>query len=109
MAMRPATLLAFPLHYSEIPRPIPQSVMVRSLAASTAESITPPAGARFVIFSSNVDFFVNAFTTATVPGDVTDGTGSELNPAAYMFSPNELPTLSVISASAGIVTAAFYA
>jgi hypothetical protein len=109
MAMRPATITAFPLHYSEIPRPIPQSVMARALAASTAESITPPAGSRFVIFSANVDIHVNCFTTATVPGDTTDGTASELNPSGYMFSPNELPTISVISASAGIVTAAFYA
>jgi len=110
MAMRPATITAFPLHYSEIPRPIPQSTMSRALAvASTAESITPPTGARFVIFSYTHPTYVNCFTTATVPGDVTDGTASELNPSGYAFSPNELPTISVVSATAGaIVTAAFY-
>ena len=108
-AMRPNVLTAFPLHYSEIPRPIPQTCNALSLAASTAESFTPPAGSRFVVFSSNVDFYVNCFTTATVPGDVTTGVASELNPSGYAFSPNELPTISVISAVAGIVTAAFYA
>jgi hypothetical protein len=109
MAARPATIVAFKQGYNEIPRPIPQSVMARSLAASTAESITPPAGSRYVIFSANVDFYVNAYATATVPGDTTDGTASELNPSGYEFNPNELPTLSVISAAAGIITAAFYA
>lgn len=108
-AVRPGSLVPFKQGYGEIPRPIPQSVMARSLAASTAESITPPAGSRYVIFSSNVDIYVNCYATATVPGDTTDGTASELNPAGYEFNTNELPTISVISASAGIVTAAFYA
>lgn len=109
MAARSTILSAFKQGYGEIPRPISQSVMARVLAASTAESITPPAGSRYVVLSANVDLFVNCYTTATVPAaDVTDGTASELNPAGYEFNTNELPTISVISASAGIVTAAFY-
>lgn len=107
-AARPGALVAFPQGYGEVPRPIPQSTMARALAASTAESITPPTGSRYVIFSANVDFFVNCYTTATVPGDTTDGTASELNPSGYSFDSGELPTISVISAAAGIVTASFY-
>lgn len=109
-ATRPGDITPFPQGYGPVPRPIPQSVMTRVIAANTAETITPPAGSRYVIFSANVDIFVNCFATATVPAaDVTDGTGSELNPAAYAFNTNERPDISVISASAGIVTAAFYA
>lgn len=108
-ASRNIALNAFKQGYGEIPRPISQSVMARVLAAATAESITPPADSRYVVFSANVDIFVNCYTTATVPAaDVTDGSASELNPAGYEFNPNELPAISVISASAGIVTAAFY-
>ena len=51
------------------------------LAANTAETITVPAGANYVSFSSTGNFYVNFTTTATVPsGDITDGTGSILNP-----------------------------
>lgn len=108
-ATRPALLRPFKQGYSEVPRPIPQSVMARSLAASTAEDITPPAGSRYVLFSGTADFYVQPYTTATVPGDTTDGTASELNPSGYEFNTDNLPTFSVISAVACIVTAAFYA
>lgn len=97
--------------YGEVPRPIPNYVNARAVAANTAESITVPTVngelARYVIFSANVDFYCNTFTTATVPGDTTDGTASELNPAGYMLAP-DTATLSVISPSAGIITASFY-
>lgn len=110
MAARPATLVEFPKGYNEIPRPIPQATMARVLAANTAESITPPAGSRYVIFSCTANFYVNCYDTAAVPADdVTNGTAPELNPAGYSFNPGELPTISVISPSACIITAAFYA
>lgn len=108
MATRPATLIPFPQGQSPVPRPIPSAINALSIAASTAESMTVPAGAKFVIFSSNVDFYVNCYTTATVPGDTTDSTGSELNPAGYMLPSVDVPTISIISATAGIVTGAFY-
>lgn len=108
-AARPAVIVAFKQGYGEIPRPIPQSVMARALAANTAEDITPPAGSRYVVFSGNADFYVQPFGTATVPGDTTNGTAAELNPSGYEFNPNELPTFSVISAATCIITAAFYA
>lgn len=108
-ATRPGSLIPFPVGYSEIPRPISQSVMSRALAASVAEDITPPAGSSRVVFSATANFYVNAYATATVPADVTNGTASELNPSGYSFNVNELPTFSVISDVACVITAAFYA
>jgi Na+-transporting methylmalonyl-CoA/oxaloacetate decarboxylase beta subunit len=93
-------------------RNFPKSVMARVLAANTNESITPPTGAKYVIFSGNVDFFVKAGGTAAVPAaDVTDNSGSELNPAGYWLIGADgaaVTSIGIISASAGIVTAAFY-
>ncbi len=84
----------------------PAYVLAKSLAASTAEAFTVPTDARYVLFSGNVDYYVNYTTTATVPGDVTDGTASELNPELRDIS--GVTSISIISASAGIVTASFY-
>jgi hypothetical protein len=108
-ASRPGIINPFRQGTSEMPRLIPTKVNARALAASTAEDITPPAGTRFVIFSCTAPFYVQPFGTATVPGDTTDGTAAELNPSGYEFNPNEIPTFSVISASACVITAAFYA
>lgn len=82
-------------------------------AAGAAESFTVPAGADIVIFSSDGNFYANCATTATVPGDVTDGTASELNPTGYMlrdFSGGAITAISVISPTSGasVITAAFY-
>lgn len=89
--------------------PFSDQVMSRALVANTAESITVPTGARIAVFSANVDFFANSTTTATVPGDVTDGSASILNPVAR--SVEGVTTISVITAASGggIVQAAFYA
>jgi hypothetical protein len=83
--------------------------------ASTAESFTVPTlhdgvtKARYVVFSYTSNTYVNCYTTATVPGDTSDGSASELNPAAYEL-PQDVTTISVISPVAGaIVTASFYA
>lgn len=50
----------------------------RTLAASTAEADTPPAGAKAVIITFDVDGWVNPNGgNAAVPsGDATDGSGS---------------------------------
>lgn len=87
-------------------RPPSGYVLARALAANTAESFAVPAGAKFVVLSSTADFYVNCAGTATVPGDTTDGTASELNPSTLDVS--GVATISVISAGTPIVTAAFY-
>lgn len=86
--------------------PAPNFVNSRSLAANTAESITVPSDRNLVVFSATADFYANYTATAAVPGDVTDGTASELNPTVRSVAPGS--TISVISPSACVVTAAFY-
>lgn len=98
---------AFPQSIRELScLPVSDAINAVSLAANTADSIAIPSGAKFVIFSATADFYLKADGTATVPGNTTDGTASELNPT--MRSINDVSALSVISASACIVTAAFY-
>ena len=86
--------------------PTPDYVNGVVLTASSAESITIPAGAKHVIFSSTADFYANYGGTATVITDTTDGTGSELNPVARTLGAAD--TISVISESACNITACFY-
>ena len=86
--------------------PRPTYVLARSLAANTAESMTVPTDAKYVLFASTGNFHVSYTTTATVPGDTTDGTACELNPELRNIA--GVTTISVISSAACIVTAAFY-
>lgn len=83
------------------------------LVASTAQTLTVPAGANHVFFSSNIDFYSIATPTgktavvATVPGiSTTDGSACEMNPIGRYCG--NVATISLISASSGIVTASFY-
>lgn len=92
--------------FSSMIRPAPTYVNARSLAASTAESVTVPTGGKIALFAANCDFYANPTTTATVPGDVTDGSASELNPAAWYLT--GVTTISLISASTCIVTITIY-
>ena len=82
-------------------------VDVRVLAASTAETHTIPTGAKTVFFSATDNFYVSAFETATVPSvDVTDGTGSELNP--LQRSVVGITSISIIAPATTVVTMSFY-
>lgn len=88
-------------------RVAPSYIEAQVLAAGVAESVTVPTGARIVLFSANSDFYCNPNGTAAVPsGDTTDGSASELNPAAYEL--RGLASFSLIAAAATIVTMAFY-
>lgn len=93
--------------------PAPDTVNAVSLSASVAESITIPSGAKYVIFSATADFYANYSTTATVPGDTTDGSASELNPTGRRLTGEGMnpavTAISVISADTCIITASFYA
>jgi hypothetical protein len=92
--------------YSSFLPEAPTYVNAKSLAASTAESFTVPTGATRVIFSATCNFYANPTTTATVPGDVTDGSASMLNPAGWGV--RDVTAISVIASVACVVTAAFY-
>ena len=77
------------------------------LTASTNKAVTIPTGARYAVFAASADIWVNVGGTAAIPsGDVTDGTGSELNPVVRWIEGET--TIGVISAYAAKVSIAFY-
>jgi hypothetical protein len=88
----------------------PTYVDVRVLAAGVSETHTLPTGPGFVIFSPNcATFYAKIGASAAVPAaDVTDGTGSELNPSGYLFGKG-VTQITLISPGACIVTLSFYA
>lgn len=97
-----------PRRYASNIRTAPTYVDARVLAAGVAEVWTAPANTRFVIFSSTCNFYAKPNAAAAVPAaDVTDGTGSELNPAAWYF-PNPVTTVGVISPAVCTVTISAY-
>lgn len=106
MALGPLTQLPDNNGQNLFALPAPGYVLSKLLAASTAEAFTVPAGARFVVFSATGDFYANYTTTATVPGDVTDGSASELNPSVRNIK--GVSSISIISAATPVVTASFY-
>jgi hypothetical protein len=77
------------------------------LVASTNKAVTVPTGANFALFSASADSWVNVGGVAAVPsGDVTDGTGSELNPSLRRVEAGG--TIGVISEYAAKVSIVFY-
>lgn len=89
-------------------RVMPSYIDARVLAANTNENHTVPTGARFVIFSSScAAFYAKSGGTAAVPAaDVTNGSGSELNPSGYYVV--GVTTIGLISPTTCIVTLSFY-
>ena len=97
-----------PAKFASNIRPAPTYVDARVLAAGVAEVWTAPANARIVIFSANCDFYAAPNAAAAVPAaDVTDGTSSELNPAAW-YSITPFTSIGLISPTACVVTMAVY-
>ncbi len=79
------------------------------LVANTAQSYTIPTGATYILFSasSGCDFYVNYTTTAAVPGASTStGLVSEMNPGLRAL--NGATSISLISATAGIITVSLF-
>lgn len=92
--------------YADMP-PACEYVNNLVLAATVAETLTVPSDAICVILNYSSDCWVKVGGTASVPAaDVTDGTGSQLNPSAMRGIAGK--TISFCSASACIVSAAFY-
>lgn len=81
------------------------------LAAGTAKRVAIPAGAKYVLFSGNVDFWVRiggaSINAAIATADVTDGSGSEFSPAGRRIVPG-LTHVSLISPDAGVISLSFY-
>ena len=84
----------------------PKYTLSKLLSANTAEAFTVPTDAKWVVFKGTGDFYANYSTTAAVPGDITDGTASELNPDKRNIA--GVSSISIISAATPIVTASFY-
>jgi hypothetical protein len=108
------SLEVLPFNPSSSPTRVPSTdgVMARSLAAATAESIAVPGGARYVRLAATQDIFATYRSgIATIPGDVTDGSASELLPYGrehWRFLGSEVTSISVIGSSTPIVTATFF-
>ena len=84
-----------------------------ALAASTSERVALPSGATRVVISATANIavkFGNSSITAAMPTDVTDGSGSELNPSGYLL--NELASgvthIAIISDATCLVSLAYY-
>lgn len=80
-------------------------------AGGAAETFQSPALARYVLFSADGDFYCKiavASTVATVPGDTTDGTAAELNPAMRYIGEQEYISLISPSGGASVVTMQFF-
>jgi hypothetical protein len=87
--------------------PFGDYIDVRVLLPNIAETVTIPTGAKIVVFSSAEDFYVCTTATAAVPTtDITNGTGSELNPVARIVE--NVPSFSMIAPYNAIVTMNFY-
>lgn len=95
-------------NFSSFVRQMPTYVDARVLAANVNESHTVPTGARFVLFSGScAAFYVKNGGTAAVPAaDVTDGSGSALNPSAWFIE--GATSLGIISPTACVVTMEFF-
>ena len=120
----PGTLTALTMRPGANGEPIfarsaPLYIDARDLAVTTNETHTVPAGADYVgerfdlrapedyaIFSGDGDFYAKPNGAAAVPGDVTDGTASELNPVIWDL--NGVTSIGLIASAARKVTLSFY-
>lgn len=89
-------------------RGAPSYIDARVLAANVNETITVATGANAVIFSATcAAFYAIIGPTAAVPAaDVTNGTASELNPAAWFVG--TATQIGIIAPGACIVTLSWY-
>jgi hypothetical protein len=77
------------------------------LAAATPQMVIIPAGARVAMFSATNNFYVNFAGAAAEPTvNITNGSGSELNPLARDI--RGYSSFSVVSPSGCILTIAYF-
>jgi hypothetical protein len=115
MALRPLEVLPFKTNGQPIRGPSTDGVMARA-AATAAEMIVVPTGAKYVRLASNSDFYARFGSTtgaASIPADTTDGTACELFPyvnGEHWRFISGVTGISVISPStaASVITASFF-
>lgn len=85
---------------------VTSTVDARVLAASTAESASIPAGARFVRLTGAAAFYANFSATAAIPAaDIVNGSSSILIPSSALFEiPAGATEISLIAAAIGVIT-----
>jgi len=84
-------------------------INARVMSGGGVESETVPTGAKIVLFSATGNFYLRTGGAAAVPSaDVTNGTGSELNPLARLVTPGETLSLAAPAGKAVIITMAYY-
>jgi hypothetical protein len=76
------------------------------LVAGQAESVSVPDEARYALFSSTGDFYVNYRTAAALPEDVSDGSAAELNPTMRYVT--GIQSLSLVAPADCSVTVSYY-
>lgn len=82
-------------------------VDAKALAAGVAETASVPSWAGTVVFSATGNFYVKWYGgAAAVPGDVSDGSASELNPAARCVI--GITQFSVIAPADCVVTMSYF-
>ncbi len=82
-------------------------VNVVQLTSGVGKQITTPADAKLVMFSATAPFWARFGTAASLPtGDITNGSGPELNPCVRTVTPGT--AIGLVAASACYVSLSFY-
>lgn len=86
------------------------SVILATGGSSKVYSI--PSSGKFVIFSSDIDFYARANSACGVPAaDTTNGTQGEMNPESWALGGHDFPKVTgihLVSAYTGRVTLTVY-
>lgn len=106
-------LLCGHLAFALDPLPTPNEGIIQGhvdnyvLVADAHKTISVPNGAVWATFNSTADVWIRIGGTAEVPaGDVTDGTGSELNPGTRFVE--GASTIGAISADGAKLSVSFH-
>lgn len=79
------------------------------LVANTSQTQAVPTGANWVIFSANCNFYAKTGASAAVPGaTTTTGAAAMQNPSGWNLANLGITQITVVAASACIVTLSFY-
>lgn len=92
-------------------RMVSPCVNAMALVANDEEAQTLPSQYNFVVISCTSNIYVklgSSSVVASIPGDTTDGSASELNPTAIKYDPAVDVKISVISPSNCTVTLSYY-
>lgn len=94
--------------------PLPTYVDAKALGAGSAEDVTVPADADFVVLTANAactDVWIRRGGNAAVAIDTADGSASFCIPNSampFLFQVDRGSTFSVLAVAAGVVTLAYY-